>query len=62
MMGEYPGAASNPEIIAPLSKLKSLIEPAGGSQAVYLQPSIEYSPEGFRIMLNRANQKMYKRT
>lgn len=61
MFGEYPGAASNPEIIAPLSKLKAMIEPAG-SAPVILQPSIEYSPEGFRIMLNRANERIYKRT
>src|SRR5690606_35969601 len=28
LMGEYAGAANNPEVIAPLSKLKDLIEPA----------------------------------
>ena len=25
MVGEYPGAASNPEVISPLSKLQSMI-------------------------------------
>lgn len=29
LVGEYPGASTNPEVIAPLSKLKSLIDPAG---------------------------------
>jgi hypothetical protein len=29
LVGEYPGASTNPEVIAPLSKLKSLISPAG---------------------------------
>lgn len=29
LMGEYAGAANNPEVIAPLNKLKELIEPAG---------------------------------
>jgi TP901 family phage tail tape measure protein len=30
IFGEYAGAANNPEVVAPLSKLKSLIEPQGG--------------------------------
>lgn len=29
MFGEYAGAANNPEVVAPLDKLRSLIEPAG---------------------------------
>ena len=29
LMGEYPGASSNPEVIAPLNKLKELIGDAG---------------------------------
>ena len=29
-VGEYPGAANNPEVIAPLSKLRQLIQPAFG--------------------------------
>jgi TP901 family phage tail tape measure protein len=29
IMGEYPGAKSNPEVIAPLNKLQNLIEPQG---------------------------------
>lgn len=28
LVGEYPGASNNPEVIAPLNKLKSMIEPA----------------------------------
>lgn len=31
LMGEYPGAASNPEVIAPLDRLKSLIGGGGDS-------------------------------
>ena len=30
LMGEYPGAKSNPEVIAPLDKLKSMIGGSGG--------------------------------
>lgn len=29
LFGEYPGAANNPEVVAPLSKLESIIEPRG---------------------------------
>lgn len=29
MFGEYAGASNNPEVVAPLSKLRTLIEPAG---------------------------------
>lgn len=34
-VGEYPGAANNPEVIAPLSKLKSLIQPVVTTNGVY---------------------------
>lgn len=30
LAGEYPGAASNPEVVAPLSKLKGMISDGGG--------------------------------
>ena len=31
LMGEYPGAKSNPEVIAPLDKLKEMIGGSGGN-------------------------------
>lgn len=34
-VGEYPGAANNPEVIAPLSKLRQLIRPANAEGGVY---------------------------
>lgn len=34
LMGEYSGAQNNPEVIAPLSKLKDLLQGSGGSQRV----------------------------
>jgi len=34
-IGEYPGAANNPEVIAPLSKLKQLIQPADNGGGTY---------------------------
>ena len=30
-VGEYAGASSNPEVIAPLNKLKQLMKPEGSS-------------------------------
>ena len=33
LMGEYAGASSNPEVVAPLSKLQSIIGGAGGTAA-----------------------------
>ena len=35
LMGEYPGARTNPEVIAPLDKLKSMIGTNGGSTEVF---------------------------
>jgi hypothetical protein len=36
LMGEYPGASTNPEVVAPLSKLKGMLQDAGGGAvAVY---------------------------
>lgn len=34
LMGEYPGAANNPEVVAPLDKLKTLIGSGSGGQFV----------------------------
>lgn len=35
MVGEYPGAANNPEVIAPLNKLKQLIQPQDTGGGIY---------------------------
>lgn len=35
MVGEYPGAANNPEVVAPLNKLRQLIQPAGEAGGTY---------------------------
>jgi hypothetical protein len=34
LMGEYPGAKTNPEVVAPLDKLKSMIGGGGGGEFV----------------------------
>jgi hypothetical protein len=61
MFGEYPGASSNPEVIAPLSKLQSMIG-TRGEATVILQPGIDLSGDKLRIFLNRIDQKTAKRT
>ncbi len=50
LMGEYPGAASNPEVVAPLDKLKSMIGGGGGT----LETRI--SGNDLLILLNRAER------
>lgn len=34
LMGEYAGAANNPEVVAPLNRLRQLIQPVGGGGTV----------------------------
>ena len=36
LMGEYPGASSNPEVVAPLDKLKSIIGEGGGGGGTFV--------------------------
>jgi hypothetical protein len=50
LMGEYPGAASNPEVVAPLDKLQSLIGGAGGN----LEARI--SGNDLLILMNKAGR------
>jgi len=50
LMGEYPGAASNPEVVAPLDKLKSLIGDGGGT----LEARI--SGNDLLILMNKAGR------
>lgn len=51
LMGEYPGARSNPEIVAPLDKLKSLIGSSGGGT---LEARI--SGNDLLILMNKAQR------
>tara|TARA_R110001606_G_scaffold274045_2_gene422617 strand:+ start:692 stop:3076 length:2385 start_codon:yes stop_codon:yes gene_type:complete len=34
LLGEYPGAANNPEVVAPLNKLRSMLDNNGGNQQI----------------------------
>jgi TP901 family phage tail tape measure protein len=55
LMGEYPGARSNPEVIAPLNKLQSLI---GGNRAQNVNVGGEFVMRGsdLVVVLDRANK------
>jgi len=50
LMGEYPGAANNPEVVAPLDKLKSLMGSGGGT----LEARI--SGNDLLILMNKAGR------
>ena len=50
LMGEYPGASHNPEVVAPLDKLKSLMDGGGGT----LEARI--SGNDLLILMNKAGR------
>lgn len=51
LMGEYPGARSNPEVIAPLDKLKGLIGGGGGGTL-----TARISGNDLLILMNKASR------
>lgn len=58
IFGEYAGASHNPEVVAPLDKLRSMIEPSSGFSG-----EVEFVIKGRRLVgvLNKEN-KINKRT
>jgi hypothetical protein len=52
-MGEYPGARSNPEVIAPLNKLKDIIG-SGGNDGGYIATT-HISGRDLAIILQKHN-------
>ena len=54
LMGEYPGAKSNPEVIAPLDKLKNMIGDRGGSN-VQVAGEFVLKGQDLIVALQRAN-------
>ena len=62
LMGEYAGATNNPEVIAPLNKLKELIEPASsGVTQILLGGKLVASGSDLQLVLDRYATKS-KRT
>ena len=58
LMGEYSGASSNPEVIAPLNKLRALIGEGGGGKS-----EVKFRIEGRELVgiLNKQNN-IYNRS
>jgi hypothetical protein len=54
-VGEYAGASSNPEVIAPLSKLKDMLGNQSGSQEPFIA-SVGVKADELVVMLERANR------
>jgi hypothetical protein len=61
LTGEYPGANTNPEVIAPLSKLQAMIA-GGGNTNITLQPALDIDGDKLRIYLKRKDSYVSKRT
>lgn len=47
LVGEYPSASRDPEVISPLSKLKSLINPEGGSRR---NETVRLEIDGYKLV------------
>jgi len=60
-VGEYAGAGSNPEVIAPLDKLKNML-PNAQAQKETIIPSLHLRDDHIEIMFNRAQRRKNKRT
>lgn len=58
LMGEYAGATSNPEVIAPLNKLRDLINPvSSGAPQVFLSGNWKVSGSDLQLILDRNSVK-----
>jgi len=55
LVGEYPGASTNPEVIAPLNKLKGMLDMNGGGEGGYIAET-RVSGRDLAIVLNRYNK------
>lgn len=56
LVGEYPGARQNPEVIAPLNKLQGMIGGAGGAANVNVTGSVRVDGQDLLIAIERANE------
>lgn len=54
LIGEYSGARSNPEVVAPLDKLKNLLGDAGGKAAGRLEGEFKVKGQDLLLVLNSA--------
>lgn len=56
LVGEYPGARSNPEVIAPLDKLQNMIGGNRGTQNINVGGQIRLEGQDLLIAIQRANE------
>lgn len=59
LMGEYSGARSNPEVIAPLDRLKTIIGDTGSSSPII--PDLRIKGDDLLIIFDRANRRKNRR-
>jgi hypothetical protein len=60
MMGEYPGAGSNPEVIAPLDKLRGMMGTQGRDRVII--PTVKIKKGDIYIAYHEAEKELWKRT
>lgn len=58
LIGEYAGARTNPEVVAPLDKLKELIGPSGSKVEVILAGGVEIRGRKMKFFLDQVEQKL----
>ena len=56
LMGEYPGAKSNPEVVSPLNKLKKLIGDRSTSGNINVTGEVRVDGQDLLIAIQRANE------
>ena len=56
LVGEYPGAKSNPEVIAPLNKLKNIIGEQGGGGNMNVSGEFVVRGQDLVVALQRADK------
>ena len=56
LVGEYPGARSNPEVIAPLDKLKNIIGSNGGNSNVNVTGEFRINGQDLVVLLQKAEK------
>lgn len=60
LVGEYANARNNPEVIAPLDKLKGML--GGGSQVQVMIPDVRFSNEAMYISFKRGERSYKSKT
>lgn len=61
MFGEYAGASGNPEVVAPLDRLRDLIQPGGGT-TVIMPAGVEIDGYKLRVLLKKVDKSLNLRS